>query len=132
MKTFFAILALLLAPLVSSAQEKPVTTPQLSPGQYRGEVEWKGHYVDNAFRLTINQDRGKLSGDSQFWKGPSACRTLADLTGTVKKNGTVELKTTNALKGCERTFTLRVVTDTELDGELVGPDGNFKVKLAKK
>jgi len=102
-------------------------------GTYTGHVDGIKNGND-AFELTISAIKdGKLSGTNLFNRGPSKCRQLFPLSGTVTPEGVVRIDSKEGvLPDCERTFDLKVIGTGELKGTLVGPKGTFRVMLVRQ
>jgi len=136
-KLLLAIALLLLLPLAATAQQAPtaamgpaVAPPVLLSGTYRGDVTNKSN-GGNVFELVARQDGKNVEGTLRFWKGDVACRTQVPISGGVRDDGSIVLEAMGAMKGCERTFTLKFAADGQLTGEVVGPLGQLTFILTK-
>jgi hypothetical protein len=119
-------------------QEAPSSTKSATIvllGSYRGDIKAQSQeWFNGAFKVVVAKvDKQGIEGTLRFYRGELACQRGDDIVGSIADDGAVRISTTDkVVRGCDRSFVLKVVSETQLIGSVNAPRGNFEVKLTKE
>lgn len=115
----------------ASPSAPPVEAPlPLLSGEYWGNID--GNRGWHAFQMVIKQNLKTLEGSVHVFQAHRSCTDIVPISGTIQNDGTVVINAPGVVQGCDRTFTLKLISNDELAGEMVTPSGLRRVKIERK
>jgi hypothetical protein len=117
----------------AQSSEGPAGSTQLEPGKYAGRAQDASRGSDLVLYIRQPNADGRFAGTVVFFRVPPPCNSEFPIIGEVLPDGVVRIDSREGvIKGCERTFTLRIAPGNQLTGTLLGPHGTFNVNVKRQ